>query len=60
MLTVSALPRKQWRRIYPDRGDIAVQSTGMATDAVILEAVDMTEIVSKAGTALGSYSKPGG
>ena len=38
---------------------IAVQSTGMATDAVILEAVDMTEIVSKAGTALGSYSKPG-
>ena len=39
---------------------IAVQSTGMATDAVILEAVDMTEIVSKAVTALGSYSKPGG
>ena len=39
---------------------IAVQSTGMASDAVILEAVDMTEIVSKAGTALGSYSKPGG
>ena len=38
---------------------IAVQSTGMATDAVILEAVDMTEIVSNAGTALGSYTKPG-
>ena len=39
---------------------IAVQSTGMVSDAVILEAVDMTEIVTKAGTALGNYSKPGG
>ena len=38
---------------------IAVQSTGKVTDAVILEAVDMTEIVSNAGTALGSYTKPG-
>ena len=38
---------------------IAVQSTGMVSDAVILEAVDMTEIVSKAGTALGNYTKPG-
>ena len=39
---------------------IAVQSTGMVSDAIILEAVDMTEIVSKASTVLGSYSKPGG
>ena len=39
---------------------IAVQSTGMVSDAIILEAVDMTEIVSKASTLLGSYSKPGG
>ena len=39
---------------------IAVQTTGMVSDAIILEAVDMTEIVSKASTVLGSYSKPGG
>ena len=38
---------------------IAVQSTGMVSDAVILEAVDMTKIVTQASTALGNYTKPG-
>ena len=38
---------------------IAVQSTGMVSDAVILEAVDMTKIVTQANTALGNYTKPG-
>ena len=38
---------------------IAVQSSGMVSDAVILEAIDMTEIVTQASTALGNYTKPG-
>ena len=38
---------------------IAVQSSGMVSDAIILEAIDMTEIVTQASTALGNYTKPG-